>query len=152
MSARTPGPWHVAADEHDNLLFPLFITPYTTDDTRFAVATVGMQNYHACGLEDAKREARANAAFIVEACNAHDGLVARVAELEEQRDAMAEALRNALHQLSTDSDLDTVTRPDKYAHLVEQIRSALAAVGGVQRKRQPVIRTSIERAARCKKL
>lgn len=35
-----------------------------------------------------------------------------------------------LHQLETDSDLEAVTRPDKYRDLVTMLREAVEAAGG----------------------
>ena len=71
-------------------------------------------------------DADADAAFIVEACNAHD-------RLTSERDALREALRNVEHQLSTDSDLDDlVTRPDKYDALLVSVRAALAIADGAE--------------------
>lgn len=40
-----------------------------------------------------------------------------------------ETLASCLHQISTDADLDNVTRPDKYESLDQMLRAALAALG-----------------------
>ena len=54
-------------------------------------------------------------------------------DVESERDALREALRNVEHQLSTDSDLDDlVTRPDKYDALLVSVRAALAIADGAK--------------------
>jgi streptomycin 6-kinase len=74
---RTAGHWHVAENPHGDQS-RRFIWPdelHNSDDTGYCIATV--QPRAGCGDVDA------NAAFIVEACNAHDSLVAEVARLRE---------------------------------------------------------------------
>jgi hypothetical protein len=48
------------------------------------------------------------------------------AELIAAAPDLLEACTSVLHQLSTDSDLETITGRDKYAYLVEYLRGVIA--------------------------
>ena len=105
--ARTPGPWGLnrCADmiEADGIGQVLALVP------------------HGAVLPEETR--RANAAFIVQACNAHDSLVARVAALEE-------ALRGLLRAVDPAPNDKHFKLESFYVEPVKKARVALARSEG----------------------
>lgn len=132
-AARTPGPWALDSDGRGEIvsLDPMFPVPICDMRIAFwrnlrASAAHGMRP----GEIDAAIQIKlSDAAFIVLACNAHDALTARVAELTAQRDRLAEALDGIVDYITkpdTDDDAYTVTT---VLHIAEDARAALAKDG-----------------------
>jgi len=117
VNARTPGPWYTCNSSNQGLVAS------EIDGKTIAVTYQGAED----------------AAFIVEACNAHDSLVTTEKELraiiqgvtdsrarmQTQRNALASALREALWHLSGGLEGRTRKRTDE---LLPTIRAALALV------------------------
>lgn len=117
---RTPGPWRVSSD-----LGAFNIDGEYNGDGQTSPSGTFMVAHcpHSFALHG-KDEAEANAAFIVEACNAHDSLVA-------QRDALAEALRRIEeHEYRADRRHRGMVDESEIQGLMRTARAALAALEG----------------------
>jgi hypothetical protein len=80
--AHTPTPWHVSHDLGDGFSIARDLVPDSASGRLLPVALAVFTPGN--GNETANRAvAKGNADFIVEACNSHAALVARVAELEQ---------------------------------------------------------------------
>lgn len=104
MSARTPGPWVLVESDGGN--FDRITEPLHG-------RTIATINGDPANYKPTEQE-RADGLFIVEACNAYDGLRA-----ENER------LREALTAIDSD-----ITTPDAADRMVLIARSALAVKGG----------------------
>ena len=104
MPNRTPGPWLQGQVQPNTVL--------TSDRTR--EVAICLSCYHAESEQEiAADSARANAAFIVLACNAYDSHLARIAELEG-------ALRDVGNRCD---ELAIVAQPTKeLSHAANRIR------------------------------
>ncbi len=70
MSKHTPGPWQIAPNCEDNERLEIV--------NEYEVLPNGVQRAHwiaDCDLQEGVEENRANAEFIVRACNSHDALM-----------------------------------------------------------------------------
>lgn len=123
MSARTPGPLRCVAVEtrHDKV-----------DGAEFLTLVVGSNEPFAGNLWE-------HGYKIVEACNAHDGLVTTVATMREainervrERDALAEALQDAYDRLqgfiNSDCECDNTHATNETTCCLCWYRAALAKV------------------------
>lgn len=87
MSEHTPGPWEILPGHSERRL----IIRHDWRSGRY-VAQIG----ELVGGPDLTPEDRANAAFIVRACNSHDALIAALEEADDNMDTLAANLRNGI--------------------------------------------------------
>lgn len=124
---RTAGPWRWERETLNRGAHIAGRSPKIHKEGRVIAGVARSVNSHVKGGEC--DEANANAAFIVEACNAHDTLTAQVAVLAGALESMTRSAE-AYMRYHTEKFYDGGNVPSGLYPAIQQARLALAALDG----------------------